>query len=724
MDIKEFSKINKEMWKDFQNHDIKANMLVESPYNGAWFITHCLAMQSLILNKAKGYRPLFLYNADLPVELLQSYVPEAKYVKLEGLNIFDIIFIAISSVIAYLIMVISGSTINFRFKGVYYGDIVHDVFLSTYEQGTLQKPDYKIIKTIIKVMKKHIRYQKTIRKNKVKAVLASHRIGINAGCLVRCGLKNKCKAYTSAGMHRNTLYLSNNLKEMKDYEYTPSREEMQGILAMDNEMFDNEYERIRNIHLYNDASNDVKYAYSSENKLYKSREEFNQKFNLDSSKKNVFVMLHAFTDHPHSHFLHMVFKDYGDWFLKTLDYAKTHDHVNWIFKQHPSDRFYPTKDINFTELFKDAPSNIVFLSCDDKVDTRSLEHTADAVITCLGFAGFEMPAFYGIPAFTAGDNHYIGYSFSYNSKNKKDYFATLDNMDKVQKISPEQQREAKAMYMYTYGYCTVDYSFIPVLSFDDHHDSELDKKLWGKIAQIYAEKKDLIQNQVARYAFEASRRDFKALRGKSYKKYEDYFSFPFNITKPMPECKIDIMKEGCQILKDLNIPYCLADGTLLGVYRDNRLIPHDTDIDISIISPVDKDSIIREFTRHGFNIGRLPISYGEIQQVVFYKNETLFDIIFYEKVGSKVLNFCERDFYFEHDAKYYENYQPFMFEGFEFSIPNDTEGWLAHTYGDDWRQPKPKPKDWREGNSYLGAFSYNGDRRTIENKFNKELLSL
>ena len=46
-------------------------------------------------------------------------------------------------------------------------------------------------------------------------------------------------------------------------------------------------------------------------------------------------MLHAFNDQPHSHFKNMIFKDYGDWFLRTLDFAKEHDNVNYIFKQHP-----------------------------------------------------------------------------------------------------------------------------------------------------------------------------------------------------------------------------------------------------------------------------------------------------------------------------------------------------------------------------------------------------
>lgn len=724
MNINEFIEKNKNMWKDFQNKEIKENLLIEAPSEKYLFITHCMAMQSLILNNAKGYKPLWIENENLPVEFLKSYVPDAQYVKNQKLGLFASLYAYICTGLSFLGLLITGSALNFGFAGIKYGDILHDVYLSNYKRGTLQKPDIKLIKIMHKIIKTHIRYSSTIRKNKIKAVLASHRIGISAGCLVRCALKHKCKVYTSNGMHRNTLFLSNNIKEMKEYEYTPSVKEIKEILSLDEKTFNDEYEKIRNIHLYGSATCDVKYAYSDDNRMYNSREEFNQKYNLDRHKKNIFVMLHAFTDHPHSHFPKMVFKDYGDWFLKTLEYAKKHNHVNWIFKQHPSDKFYPADDIIFSELFKDVPSNIIFLSSDDKVDTRSLEYVADAVVTCLGSAGFEIPAFYGIPSFTAGDNHYMGWSFSTNAKNKRNYFKILNNLNKVEKLSQDAQKEARAMYMFLYGYSSVNYDFIPVLSFDDHHDPELNNKIFDKISTLYDERKELIQNEVARYSFEVSRKDFKALRTKTFKKYEDYFDIPFDFTKPMPECKIDIMKEGCQILKDLNIPYCLADGTLLGAYRDGKLIPHDTDIDISVMLPANTDAIIREFTHHGFKIGRLPISYGQVQQIVFYKNETLFDIIFYEKVGDFALNFCEKDFYFEHEAKFYDNYKPFTFEGYEFYIPEDTEGWLAHTYGEDWKFPKPKPKDWREGNSYLGAYKYDGDRKTVEFEKSQQLQPL
>lgn len=711
MKINDFINVNKKMWKSFQNNEIKEKLLVESPQDKYMFIVHCMAMQTLILNKARGMQPLWIKNEKVPIELLKSYVPSAEYIDLERLKTIEKIYMRFCIFVQYIKILLTGNALNFKFAGIKYGDILHDTYLAIYQQGTLQRPNSKLKKIMKEIIMLHMQYAKTIKKHNISAILSSHRVSYCA-CLVRAALLNNCKVYTNSGMHRNTLHVSQGVDELIEYEYAPSKEQIKQIYELPEEIFNEEYKSIKNEHLFGNVNRDAKYAFSDENILFENKKDFCEKYNLDINKKNVFVMLHAFTDHPHSHFKGMIFKDYGDWFLKTLDFAKKNKNVNWIFKQHPSDKFYPTKDINFGKLFENIPDNILFLSTDDKVDTRSLENIADAIVTCLGSAGFEIPAFCAVPSITAGDNHYAGFSFSKNPKNKKEYFNILKTLDKVEKLPPEAQKEARAVYMFIYKYCTVDYKFNPVLTQEEIHQMDVPEKFFDRVKTIYEQIGDELQSEVARYSFEVSRKDFKALRSKDFVKYEDYLSFPFDITKPMPECRYDVMKEGCQILDGLNISYVLSDGTLLGLYRDGELIPHDTDIDVAVVLPTDTGSIIREFIKHDFSIGRFVLAYGQVRQIVFYKNETLFDIIFYQKVGDKVLAFNEKDFYFMHNANHYKNTSKLNCNGYAFSIPNDTEGWLAYVYGNDWKQPKPKPKNWREDVS-MHAHPYDGNSYEI-----------
>lgn len=205
---------------------------------------------------------------------------------------------------------------------------------------------------------------------------------------------------------------------------------------------------------------------------------------------------------------------------------------------------------------------------------------------------------------------------------------------------------------------------------------------------------------------------------KFYRKYTDYFNFPFDPTTPLPPDAIDVMKKGCKLLEDMGVKYFLADGTLLGVIRDKKLIAHDTDIDVAVLHPVNAKKIEKVFKKNGFKVGRRAAFKGKIQQLVFYSpSNCLFDIIFYTKINDEVYNFCERDFYFKHHYHNYEVAVPHEFEGHTFYIPSDVENWLESTYG-DWKTPTGnKPKDWREGgNQYLTAVPYDGDIKNLLNE--------
>lgn len=299
---------------------------------------------------------------------------------------------------------------------------------------------------------------------------------------------------------------------MIEYGYTPNKNDIDKIMSLSEDFFNKIFEAVKNEHMYGSSSPDAKYAFSADNMFFENRESFCEKYNLNPDKKNIFVMLHAFTDYPHSHFESMLFKDYGDWFLKTLDFAQKDKSVNWIFKQHPSDKFYPTKDIIFSEIFKNRQENVLFFSSEDKLDTRSIGVLGDAVITCAGSAGFEIPAFFGIPSITAGDNFYQGFDFMKKPKNQKEYFNILRNLKNISTLSMYQQKLAKAVYIFLYKVCVVSYSFIPVLTMEDHHNPTLNNVFWDKVLDLYDTNEKQIKEEVRKYAYEVRKDSFKALR--------------------------------------------------------------------------------------------------------------------------------------------------------------------------------------------------------------------
>lgn len=509
MGLNEFIQKNKEFWENNINENCNRNLLIEDVESPC--ILHDLAMHSIILNKAKGYKPIWFPKENVPIELLKSYIPIAEKAKIIKLNVFELAKAFFSAIVQFIKVLINRNILSAKYDGVKYGDIVYDIYLSRKQVGTIKRIDYLVFELILKCIKRHMLVIKTLKINNISAVLVSHRIGFLSGVLLRASMKYGCETYSLAGMHRATLFKSDK-NEMIEYEYAPQKNDIDKFMSLPQEKFDKLYDFAEKFHIYGTSNLDAKTAFAEDNIFYDNKEEFAKDYNLDPNKKNIFVMLHSLTDHPHAHFKWMIFNDYADWFLKTLDFAKKDRNVNWIFKQHPSDKFYPTKDINFKKLFKNVPNNVVFLDNENNLDTRSLIHISDAIITCLGSAGFELPAMGGIPSITAGDNYYNGFGFSQNPKTKKQYFNILRDLKNIQRLSFEDQKRAKAVYMFISYFCTVDFTAMPILSFEEHHKSNMNDWYWDKVIEIYEQNRDVILNQMISYAKEVSKDDFKALR--------------------------------------------------------------------------------------------------------------------------------------------------------------------------------------------------------------------
>lgn len=510
MSLSGIIRINAVFWKGFVGNDRTEKLLIEKP--SICFITHLLCVQSLIVCKANRYYPVWMNSQDTPIELLKSYDPLARYLADYKLNFFEKLASKVSSLYQYAKMKYKKNILSFSIEGVKYGDIVYDSFLSKNKVGTIKTYDKRLYDLIFICTCRHKLVKKIILNENISAVLVAHRVGFSSGILYRTALKYGCRVFTSAGMDRNTIHVSNNISEMIEYGYKPTPEEIDEILSLSNNKFDELYNFVNRFHITGNGSGDAKYAFSEENQFFDDKGKFAKAYALDNDKKNIFVMLHAFTDYPHSHFNSMIFKDYADWFLKTLEFAKTDEKVNWIFKQHPSDEFYPTSDICFKEIFKNAPNNVLFFDRFNQLDTRSLIHISDAIVTCLGSAGFEIPAMGGVPSITAGESHYHGFDFSLNPKTEREYFDILRDLSSIKTLTIKQQRVAKAIYIFVHYLATVNNSAIPVLSMAEHRSADIDAVFWDRVLDLYSSKKEKIFEEMDCYCKQVEKNNFKALR--------------------------------------------------------------------------------------------------------------------------------------------------------------------------------------------------------------------
>lgn len=157
-------------------------------------------------------------------------------------------------------------------------------------------------------------------------------------------------------------------------------------------------------------------------------------------------------------------------------------------------------------------------------------------------------------------------------------------------------------------------------------------------------------------------------------------------------------------LEKKNVDYWLEGGTLLGVIRENRLLPWDNDMDISMFIK-DKWKLVLVAIKLAFRGYRVstrfykhdvaPFKKGELRMIkvrnydkFFKKGEVMLDIFLKKRV--------EEDYFWtvgiknpvlkSSPATFYDQLTKVKFDRKEYLIPQDFKGYLSYRYG-DWETP-------------------------------------
>ena len=157
------------------------------------------------------------------------------------------------------------------------------------------------------------------------------------------------------------------------------------------------------------------------------------------------------------------------------------------------------------------------------------------------------------------------------------------------------------------------------------------------------------------------------------------------------------------------MPFWLEGGTLLGIVRENRILPWDNDLDLSILAEHEPrlQRALRKIRRGGFRVSRrvfdeesppfpaggsrifkirrkrwFGLRRGEVVLDIFVKyteGEDCFWLIGPKKRVRKSV-----------PVRFYRDLGAIQFRGRSYPAPKDVEGYLTQRYG-DWRTPR---EDW------------------------------
>jgi len=173
---------------------------------------------------------------------------------------------------------------------------------------------------------------------------------------------------------------------------------------------------------------------------------------------------------------------------------------------------------------------------------------------------------------------------------------------------------------------------------------------------------------------------------------------------------LQLMKDIQETLSECEVitKFFFMFGTLLGAYRDKKLIRNDMDIDVGVY--LSTTASVEDFRRymkmHGYKlIHYYLIESGDIIQDSYEKKSIKVDIAYIFESDSH--DYC----YLMYDAepgkenvlqfqfKKIKRTRMYLFSGLSISIPENPDVYLSDTYGDDWVIPNPNYKYWENPNA-------------------------
>lgn len=155
----------------------------------------------------------------------------------------------------------------------------------------------------------------------------------------------------------------------------------------------------------------------------------------------------------------------------------------------------------------------------------------------------------------------------------------------------------------------------------------------------------------------------------------------------------EVLARGADLLDGLGLCWWLSSGTALGVFRDNALIPHDSDLDVGVRDDGTSDvlmAIDKAFVGAGFQ------SYRRMgyQRCYTYRG-VIFDAYVFRIEGGKLVanTDCGR---LSKPASLADQLVEVEFAGRWYPMLNPHEEYLRIRYGEDWRTPKANKSPWHQ----------------------------
>jgi len=149
-----------------------------------------------------------------------------------------------------------------------------------------------------------------------------------------------------------------------------------------------------------------------------------------------------------------VFSGPVEWVLETLRYLGNRPDIRVVVRVHPAEvknKDWVAQqriDAEIRRAFSTLPSNVVVIPPESDINSYSLAELANVAIVYSTKMGLEA-ALMGIPLIIAGDAFYSRKGIGIEPKTREEYFAALDRIPQLNRITPEEMDRIRR-YAYHY----------------------------------------------------------------------------------------------------------------------------------------------------------------------------------------------------------------------------------------------------------------------------------
>lgn len=497
---------NTAFWRQFfsqENNKHTGYTLVE--FSGNPYLLHYIVSIAVIASRIKRLKPLIIAPLPFSVDSIMRKILRSYEVNIEVVTIGMLRYVVFGGAACWLAneafhkLSSLEDVLQFHVDGIEFGDLIYDDVLSD-GYATLSAVDERVFQKLWSFFFYRFIINYVLKHYVIKDSFLIHTIGIRNGTFARYLLERNIQVTHCRCVAMTNIKKYSSLKEIRQYPLRPElkyvdymiKNQLNRIIAFAEEYLDRRFNQ-------GFGGKDPAVAFNPSNRTYRSKEEFAEQYNLDAKRKNIFVMLHAFNDYPHMLGIDSIlYRDYYEWFINTLRVAKSVSAVNWIFKEHPSAKFYITRDLDLNTLFGTIDKeNIVFLNRDADFNARSLRYLADTVVTCIGTAGLEYSSL-GIPCILGGKSPYSGFGFTIEAQDRTEYEQLLRHIDHLRPLRDEQVQMAKVI-MYFQLYMGLNAPFFLMPQYKDYKQIRhiKDEKFWRDAADRLKElNKDEIERNI------------------------------------------------------------------------------------------------------------------------------------------------------------------------------------------------------------------------------------